>query len=171
MTMTRRVCRRGRSRRARSRPLPAAGLSKARRSRPVMTTWPSPHGSLVGPRFTSPRFPTIVRRGRSRPRVGRCSAGAAMVAKSWSRRSRGTSSPIRSRPTVASRAASPRHSYTMSGQRHRTARPRAIIPASSSASVRTPRRTRARFGSCSAGRRGCARASTRESPSREPDSS
>ena len=79
---SRRVCRRGRSRRARSRPLPVPGQSKARRSRPVMTTWPSPHGSLVGPRFTSPRFPTIVRRGQSRPKVGRYSAGGAMVAKS-----------------------------------------------------------------------------------------
>ena len=72
-TMTRRrICRRGRSRRARSRALSAPGPRKRGVLAPATTTWPSPHRSLVGPRSTSPRFPTIARRGRSRPRVDRC---------------------------------------------------------------------------------------------------
>ena len=59
-----------------------------------------------------------------------------------------------------SRTASPRRSSATSGSRWPTARPRAIIPASSFASVRTRPGTRARFGCSSGGRTRCARAGT-----------
>jgi hypothetical protein len=73
---------------------------------------------------------------------------------------RDTSWRIRCPRRAVSRTASPRRSSAMSGTRRPTARPHAIIPASSFASARTRPRTRGRFGCSSGGRTRCVRAGT-----------
>jgi Tol biopolymer transport system component len=129
-------------------------------SRRATTSLPTRRRSQVVLRSTSPRFPSIGRRGRSRPAAARRSAGGRMEARSSWRRSRDTSRPIRSRPRAASHTASRRRSFAISAAWPYTRSRRQTTAACSFASARTRHKTRARCGCSLAGRTACASATT-----------